>query len=216
MSPGTDAGCAVADCVRPVARAGLCHAHYMRRWRYGDPVALPPPRWVDLTGRRFGLLVVLERDGSRWRVECDCGRRTSVTVGNLNAGKSQSCGDVGRHRRREIAGYGAAHSRVRTDRGRADGHACVDCGLPARQWSYGHGDPDELVQDGQPYSLDPWQYVPRCSSCHVRFDLAELAGRHHAPPPLRPEQPGLFAVVSDVVPIVARVVSTVDELDALL
>jgi len=164
----------------------------MRRWRYGDPLAVPPPRWVDLTGRRFGQLVVLERNGARWLVECDCGRRTSVPAGSLNAGTTGSCGDRQRHRRREVAGYSAAHGRVQTDRGPADAHPCVDCGLPARQWSYGHDDPDELLEAGLPYSLDPWHYVPRCVPCHKRVDDAELAGRHLTPPPGRPEQPGLF------------------------
>ncbi|WP_203754723.1 hypothetical protein [Cellulomonas chitinilytica] len=81
---------------------------------------------------------------------------------------------------------------MRTDRGPAQAHPCVDCGLPARQWSYAHADPEELIQDGKPYSLDPWQYVPRCVPCHVRVDLAELAGRHLNPPSNPPEQPDLF------------------------
>jgi hypothetical protein len=144
-----------------------------------------------LAGRRFGLLVVLERVGSRWLVECDCGHRTRVTAGSLNAGSTRSCGDRRRHRR-DVVGYATAHDRVHADRGPARAQLCVDCGLPARHWSYGHGDPDRLVEDGRAYSLDPWEYVARCVSCHKRVDLAELAGRHLAPPPERPEQPGMF------------------------
>lgn len=38
---------------------------------------MPPP--VDLTGRRFGKITVLRREGSRaWRVKCDCSREEVV------------------------------------------------------------------------------------------------------------------------------------------
>lgn len=51
----------------------------------------------DLTGRRFGLLVVLERarnapDGQRaWRCRCDCGEERVVRAGHLIQGQ-ESCG----------------------------------------------------------------------------------------------------------------------------
>lgn len=53
---------------------------------------------IDLTGKRFGKLIVVERAGkdkySRtiWRCLCDCGRYTTVMVGNLTSGNTQSCG----------------------------------------------------------------------------------------------------------------------------
>lgn len=52
----------------------------------------------DLTGQRFGRLVVLERAGSsakqeaRWLCLCDCGRKTLVTGSNLRSGHTNSCG----------------------------------------------------------------------------------------------------------------------------
>lgn len=54
-------------------------------------------RLIDLTGERFGMLVVEHRDGSvrgeaRWRCRCDCGT-TSLVRGNvLRSGRTRSCG----------------------------------------------------------------------------------------------------------------------------
>lgn len=51
----------------------------------------------DLTGRRFGRLVVTRFDGRRkrdayWECVCDCGTVRSVHGGNLRAGNTTSCG----------------------------------------------------------------------------------------------------------------------------
>lgn len=56
----------------------------------------------DLTGKRFGRLLVIERssdyvrrDGSkepRWKCRCDCGNTTAVASGNLKSGAVSSCG----------------------------------------------------------------------------------------------------------------------------
>ncbi|MCV7358495.1 hypothetical protein [Mycolicibacterium fluoranthenivorans] len=69
--------------------------------------------------------------------------------------------------------YSAVHARVQNARGRARRHACIDCGRPARQWSYDHADPAELVDArGMEYSTDPTHYDPRCNPCHRAFDSA--------------------------------------------
>ena len=54
-------------------------------------------RAVDLTGKRFGRLVVVERDFSYkkaayWRCRCDCGNETTVQSVHLRSGATQSCG----------------------------------------------------------------------------------------------------------------------------
>jgi hypothetical protein len=51
----------------------------------------------DITGQRFGALVVSQRQGSKgkaalWLCQCDCGQQTSVTGVNLRSGKTKSCG----------------------------------------------------------------------------------------------------------------------------
>ncbi|MCD8364433.1 MAG: transcriptional regulator [Clostridiales bacterium] len=51
----------------------------------------------DLTGRRFGILTVVERCGNRngravWRCRCDCGGEKLVTAHALKSGGCRSCG----------------------------------------------------------------------------------------------------------------------------
>lgn len=57
--------------------------------------------YKDLTGMRFGKLIVLFRNGSRcsfslWRCRCDCGRECDVISTNLTRGNSTSCGCANR------------------------------------------------------------------------------------------------------------------------
>ena len=55
------------------------------------------PPLQDLTGRRFGMLTVLEYAGKRggahrWRCRCDCGQETVVRHAFLVSGHTRSCG----------------------------------------------------------------------------------------------------------------------------
>jgi len=58
------------------------------------------PRFIDLTGRRYGRLTVIKFLGrnskkvSRWLCQCDCGNTTAVSGTNLNSKRSptKSCG----------------------------------------------------------------------------------------------------------------------------
>jgi len=53
---------------------------------------------VDITGRRFGRLTALYRDGyndswhAMWVCRCDCGKQVRVEKSNLMYGKTRSCG----------------------------------------------------------------------------------------------------------------------------
>lgn len=55
-------------------------------------------RFIDLTGKRFGRLIVLERAENdnqkkpQWRCECDCGNQTVVRANALRRGTIVSCG----------------------------------------------------------------------------------------------------------------------------
>lgn len=54
-------------------------------------------KFIDLTGRRFGRLVVLERAQNRghhtcWLCQCDCGNKKTVYGTALGAGLTKSCG----------------------------------------------------------------------------------------------------------------------------
>lgn len=55
----------------------------------------------DLTGERFGRLVVIRESGRKnrhvaWLCRCDCGVEVVVTSGNLRSGNTQSCGCLSR------------------------------------------------------------------------------------------------------------------------
>jgi hypothetical protein len=54
---------------------------------------------IDITGQRFGRLVVVARDGTykptggtTWRVQCDCGGSKVVPRQSLQSGRTRSCG----------------------------------------------------------------------------------------------------------------------------
>ncbi len=58
-------------------------------------LAHPPQK--DLAGRRYGRLLVLSYEGNiqgqyYWRCLCDCGKETLVRQGNLELGRTKSCG----------------------------------------------------------------------------------------------------------------------------
>ena len=53
---------------------------------------------IDLTGKRFGWLLVMEEDGKdgrgeiRWRCKCDCSTEVTVVSSALRTGNTKSCG----------------------------------------------------------------------------------------------------------------------------
>ena len=58
-------------------------------------------RALDLTGKRFGRLLALEKCGHigkyiAWKCKCDCGNETIVAVNNLQNGSTNSCGCLAR------------------------------------------------------------------------------------------------------------------------
>ena len=66
------------------------------------------PKFVDLTGQRFGCLTVLSlgevlaSPGARsarrmWQCQCDCGNLTEVRANNLRSGNTKSCGCMRRN-----------------------------------------------------------------------------------------------------------------------
>lgn len=66
----------------------------------------------DLTGKRFGRLVVLSRHGYgglaiTWECLCDCGSKTVVLGNSLLRGKTQSCGCI---RREQLVERNSSHN----------------------------------------------------------------------------------------------------------
>lgn len=89
---------------------------------------------IDLTGARFGRLVVIglydrvryaKRVSIRWKCKCDCGAEIVVQGHNLRSGNTKSCGCI----RKEMASKSLkeAWKRVKEEmtHGQTDGSA--DC-----------------------------------------------------------------------------------------
>jgi hypothetical protein len=70
------------------------------------------PQRIDITGNRYGMLVVekfaySKNRKSYWKVKCDCGNEKIVYGGSLKNGDTQSCGCLGkRHRIESIIRHG--------------------------------------------------------------------------------------------------------------
>lgn len=65
----------------------------------------------DLTGQRFGALVVLKPTAERkdrqivWECQCDCGNTALVKSSELKQGRTKSCGCLGKKRAKEMRDF---------------------------------------------------------------------------------------------------------------
>lgn len=134
---------------------------------------------IDISAQRFGRLTAIRRaEGSRWLCRCECGSEVVVTTNALTSGNTSSCGclrgGATSWKWTLHPSYSTVHFRIRRSIGSASSYPCVDCGRPARDWSYDGRDENELSQmiDGhrRRYSADPSHYTPRCRSCHKDYD----------------------------------------------
>lgn len=77
----------------------------------------------DLTGKRFGMLTVVElaecNGMSKWLCHCDCGNDKVILGGNLTSGKSKSCGCTVKAHGDSTSKLYAVHKQMR-DRGICD------------------------------------------------------------------------------------------------
>lgn len=69
------------------------------------------PALVDLTGRKFGRLTVIRRNGSLhghalWTCRCICGSASDIASGDLLSGKTLSCGCL----KKELAASKSLHA----------------------------------------------------------------------------------------------------------
>lgn len=97
--------CTVDSCHYPARARGWCSTHY-RWWRNtGSELtgpaknSMPRKERRDLTGQRFGMLVVQRRftdepnqRSPKWICLCDCGQEASPTQSNLLSKSTKSCG----------------------------------------------------------------------------------------------------------------------------
>ncbi len=80
------------------------------------PIRTPPPNAANLTGRRFGRLVVLGFSGERrsraplWVCQCDCGNFCFVRSTDLTNHSTRSCGCLAREESAaRLLKHGLAH-----------------------------------------------------------------------------------------------------------
>ncbi len=76
----------------------------------------------DLTGQRFGRLVVVRQDVDKdsrysyWICDCDCGNEKSIRGTSLTSGRQVSCGCIGKERlslgSRALKKHGETHTRL--------------------------------------------------------------------------------------------------------
>jgi hypothetical protein len=95
---------------------------------------------IDLTGKRFGrLIVVAYAEHRNWICNCICGARTIVAGSNLRRGQSKSCGCLARELSKSRATtHGMSKSReYRTWRAMRD--RCLNPNSHAYEWYGGRG-----------------------------------------------------------------------------
>lgn len=171
--------CSVKGCEKPIKSKGMCQMHYFRMWRHGTLV----PKVEHRPGGR-GICTVTgcgKPDSGHHGL---CGKHFSRLKRNggpeiLRGGPKIYKGPEHVSWQGDNVQYGGIHCRLRSHRGLASSHACVDCGKPAQQWAYDHKDPNELIQQdgkcqGLPYSTNLEHYEPKCISCHRLSDLKFL------------------------------------------
>jgi len=138
---------------------------------------------IDLTGQRFGRLLVLGRSDRQtggmatWVCRCDCGVTKVIRGAHMRSGRSTSCGCLARElltKPDDQITYNSAHYRIKRSRGYPAAYMCA-CGRPAEDWALRHDTPVTHVgDDGHGnkilFSGNPDDYEPMCKVCHYRYD----------------------------------------------
>lgn len=80
---------------------------------------MPSHNFIDLTGRVFGRLTVIERAHSRgkiiyWRCRCQCGAEREIYGGSLRRGRTLSCGCLNAENRRRLDNKYRSHGQTRS------------------------------------------------------------------------------------------------------
>lgn len=149
---------------------------------------------IDLTGKRFGRLLVLEFDSTRnsktyWKCICDCGNIKIVRSSDLRVGKSKSCGCYRKERlsdmmkgrtgknnprynsnitdeERQIGRFFAEYKEWRTVVFERDNYTCKGCGSRGCRLAAHHL---ESYRDNPELRTSPENGITLCDRCHKDF-----------------------------------------------
>lgn len=137
-------------------------------------------RYEDLTGKKFGRLIVLRRgedeilsNGNRqlrWRCRCDCGTERDLRAGTLKSGSSLSCGCYKYEQLSENAKHGF---------GISNAEKIVNKYLQLRTLYY---EPQKIYVDLRSESGYPLSYDFLVYKDGVPYLLIECQGVHHYKP----------------------------------
>ena len=160
---------------------------------------------MDLTGARFGKLVVIERAGSTkhgqalWALRCDCGGKTTAHTGELRSGRRVACRcglskpKHGMRRSRLYTIWGAMKARCSNPKRAAykdyGGRGIFVCDhwqrfIPFMEWALANGYRDDLeidrIDNDGPYSPANCRWVTRSINAANKRPAKPLGLRYTA------------------------------------
>lgn len=145
--------------------------------------------FIDLTGRRFGRLAVIERAPNRgsstmWMCQCDCGTKKAIAATSIVHGLTSSCGckhvDAGRRRTIDLSGQTFNRLTVLAQVGsNAEGKALWQCRCDCGAITVVMG---KALRRGTTNSCGCWRrdVTGNCSRTHGMSGTAEHKAWKHA------------------------------------
>jgi hypothetical protein len=165
--------CDIVPCGKKVTAKKMCQTHYVRVKKHGSPYTLkrnPNP-----------TAVCSEKGcGGKHRSKGYCEKHY------FRFYRNETLETVISEPGHKDPYYQVLHLRIGSARGPASSYECVDCGGPAREWSYNHSGIGQYQAWSQatdqylPASNDIYQYDPRCTRCHKIFDGSRHEGLNKA------------------------------------
>ena len=166
--------CEIPGCGRRHEARGLCESHYARWKRTGDARPDDPLTPASESGRLCSVDGCARPHLKNGYCNAHALRVRDTGTANGNRPISRVLSGPENWRWLTTPTYQAVHFRIYALHGAASAYRCVDCGVPAVDWSYNRSgiaervavDHGELVT----YSTDTAQYEPRCRACHNHLD----------------------------------------------
>lgn len=112
-------------------------------------------KFMDLTGQRYGRLVVIcrvENKGrkTQWKCVCDCGKEVFVTTDLLRKGKTKSCGCL----RKETANLNSQKTKIYSNKKEQQYHNQKVRRARDKEWLYSQKQPCIKCGESRPWVID--------------------------------------------------------------